>query len=301
MKISGHLIVLCGPTGVGKTKLAVDLAKSLDCEIISADSRQIYKEMYIGTAVPGKTELNSVVHHFIQSHSIHNYYNASMFEAEVNSFLNNYFTQNERIIMVGGSGLYIDAVCKGIDDLPTIPHDIRRKWLELFKNKGLKFLQDQVKKCDPEYYNKVDRNNPKRLLKAIEVFEITGKPYSTFLKKESKPRSYSTLKIGLNIKRDILYERINHRVDQMIKVGLIEEARALYPHQKLTPLNTVGYKELFSYFDGKIPLEEAIEQIKNHSRAYARKQITWFRRDPEIIWFEPEDFEMIRNYIYEKI
>ena len=295
------LIIICGPTGIGKTKVAIEAAQALQCEIISADSRQIYKEMSIGTAVPSDSELAVVRHHFIKTHSIHTYYNASMFEVEVLEFLEDHFKQKNCIIMVGGSGLYIDAVCKGIDELPTIEKEVRIKWQEIFKNKGLEFLQEQVRENDPEYFSSADIQNPKRLLKAIEVFEMTGKPYSSFLKKKPQERSFSILKIGLNTKREVLYERINQRVDRMMEAGLTEEAKKLYPYRKLTPLNTVGYKELFEHFDGKLTLEKAREQIQNHSRAYARRQLTWFRRDKDIKWYEPQNTEYIIQYIENQI
>lgn len=301
MKTPNYLIVLCGPTGIGKTGIAVELAKEIHCEIISADSRQLYKEMTIGTATPSTSELNAVPHHFIRSHSIHNYFNASMFETEVLSFLSDYFTRKQIIIMVGGSGLYLDALCNGIDELPSIDQDIRNKWLTLYKKNGLQFLQDKVKTDDLDYYLNVDINNPKRLLKAIEVFEMTGKPYSAFLKKNYRPRPFHIVKIGLNTTRELLYERINRRVDCMIEAGLIEEVQGLYPYKHLTPLNTVGYKELFEYFDGTLTRDEVIRQIKDHSRAYARRQLTWFRRDKTIIWFEPDDIESIKGYIDSQI
>jgi len=301
LKSDRNLIIVCGPTGIGKTKLAIELAKELDCEILSADSRQVYKEMSIGTAVPTAGELRAVPHHFIRTHSIHNYYNASMFEVEVLSFLSDYFTRKNTMIMAGGSGLYIDAVCKGIDELPAIEPEVREKWQELFKINGLEFLQEKVRTSDPGYFSAADTNNPKRLLKALEVFEMTGKPYSSFLKKTPQERPFSILKIGLNIKRELLYDRINQRVDRMMEAGLVEEAKKLYPYRHLTPLNTVGYKELFAYFEGSVTLEEATEQIKNHSRAYARRQLTWFRRDKDMEWFEPEDRESILRYIESQI
>jgi tRNA dimethylallyltransferase len=292
-----RLIVLCGPTGIGKTKIAVELAKSLACDIISADSRQLYKEMRIGTAVPSEKELLEVTHHFIQSHSIHDYYNASMFEMEVLNFLQHYFTRKNTIILSGGSGLYIKAVCEGIDELPAIDLNVRKKWQYLHSQKGLEYLQSFLKKNDPSYFQDVDKDNPKRLLKAIEIIEMTGKTYSSFLKKVKVPRPFQIVKIGLNTDRTILYNKINERVDRMMKEGLLEEAHSLYIYKNLTPLNTVGYKELFAYFDGRLSLEETTGQIKNHSRAYARRQLTWFRRDSTISWFEPEDLSGIKKYI----
>lgn len=299
MTLNNHkrLLVLCGPTGIGKTKIAIELAKSLACDIISADSRQLYKEMRIGTAVPSKEELHEVTHHFVQSHSIHDYYNASMFEQEVLNFLQHYFTKKNTIILSGGSGLYIKAVCEGIDELPAIDLNVRKKWQYLHKQKGLKYLQSFLKRNDPSYFQDVDKDNPKRLLKAIEIIEMTGKTYSSFLKKEKVPRPFQIVKIGLNTDRTILYDKINERVDRMMKEGLLEEAHSLYIYKNLTPLNTVGYKELFAYIDGRLSLEEASGQIKNHSRAYARRQLTWFRRDRTINWFEPEDLSGIKKYI----
>jgi tRNA dimethylallyltransferase len=289
--------VICGPTGIGKTKIAIEIAEYLKCEIISADSRQIFREMTVGTAVPEDREMKNIPHHFIRSHSIHDYYNASMFEQEVLGFLENYFSSNEICLMVGGSGLYIDAVCHGIDELPSIDMKIRDKWQKIFEKDGLVRLQKEVLKIDPQYFETVDKENPKRLLKAIEVFEITGKPYTSFLDKEKKPRPFHTLKLGLNTNREKLYEQINKRVDRMIDKGLLTEARSLHRFKDLTPLKTVGYKELFDAFEGKLSVKEAVEQIKNHSRAYARRQLTWFRRDKNITWFDPEEIDNMKAYI----
>jgi tRNA dimethylallyltransferase len=297
MSQPNHLIVLCGPTGIGKTRAAIALATQLQCDIISADSRQLYKEMSIGTAVTSTKELQLVPHHFIQSLSIHDYFNASKFETEVLAFLENYFASKKIALMVGGSGLYIDAVCKGIDDLPAIDPKVREKWAALFIENGIDFLRRKVTEIDPEYIGQADANNPKRLLKAIEVYEMTGRPYSSFLKHDKKSRPFNTIKIGLDTNRKQLYDQINLRVDKMIDDGLINEAKELYPFRHLTPLNTVGYKELFAYFDGKLKLDEAINQVKNHTRAYARRQLTWFRRDKEIHWFEPEDLGGMMRHI----
>ena len=292
-----HLVIVCGPTGIGKTRVAIDLANHFGSEIISADSRQMYKEMRIGTAVPVAEELSRIPHHFVQFRSVKDYYNASMFELDVLDFLKSYYDKKSIAIMVGGSGLYIDAVCKGIDDLPTIDREVRRKWKKRYETMGLEFLQAQVEKYDPDYYAVVDRQNHKRLLKALEVFDQTGKPYSAYLQNTPKDRNFKSIKLGLNTDRKALYERINARVDRMIEDGLIEEARRLYPSRHLTPLKTVGYRELFAHFDGKVTLEEAIGQIKNHSRAYARRQITWFRRDKEICWFEPRQLPEMYEHI----
>ncbi len=299
--MQNHLIVLCGPTGIGKTRVAIEIAESLGCEILSADSRQVYQEMNIGTAVPSPAELNRIQHHFIQSHTIHQNINASVYEEAVVSFLEGYFRNFHEALMVGGSGMYIDAVCKGIDELPTIHTEIRAKWENNYQEKGLDFILKKVENIDPIYYRKVDKYNPKRLLKAIEVYEMTGKPYSSFLTKTKKERPFSIIKTGLNTERKSLYEKINKRVDAMMEEGLLEEAKELHPYKHLTPLKTVGYKELFDYFEGKLNLEQAVEQIKNHSRAYARRQLTWFRKDKEIFWFEPEDINQILSFIQSKI
>lgn len=291
------LIVLCGPTGIGKSKIAVEICKSLNCEIISADSRQLFKEMTIGTAIPSVSDLKAIPHHFIHSHSIHNYYNASLFEQEVLDFLNEYYHDKYTCLMVGGSGLYINAVCEGIDELPTIETGVRNKWQNIYIENGIKYLQEHLKNIDSSYYAKVDKANPKRLLKAIEIFEMTGKPYSSFLEKEKKPRQFDILKIGLNTERDKLYRMVNQRVDEMMENGLLDEAMSLHAFKELTPLKTVGYRELFEYFEGRTSLEEAVEQIKNHSRAYARRQLTWFRRDKDITWFKPDEPGYIISFI----
>lgn len=292
-----NLIVICGPTGIGKTGVAISIARHFHCDILSADSRQLFREMSIGTAVPSEQELELVPHHFIRSHSIHQYYNASMFEQEVLDFLSTYFTSKDIVIMAGGSGLYIDAVCRGIDDLPTISAEIRAKWRNIFEAQGIGLLQSKVAEVDPEYYDQVDRQNHKRLLKAIEVYEQTGKPYSGFLKRSAKTRPFTIHKIGLNCSRKQLYSQINQRVELMIEKGLMEEAQSLYDYRNLTPLKTVGYRELFEHFEGKLSLEEATEQIKNHTRAYARRQLTWFRRDKDITWFEPEQLQEIIRHV----
>lgn len=291
------LVVLGGPTGVGKTATAIKLAQHFNTEIISADSRQIFKEMHIGTAVPTNDELKQVRHHLIQTHSIKNIYNASIFESEVLKILNQLFKVHKIVFIVGGSGLYIDAVCNGIDDLPSIPNETRQKYTHLYKQEGIEKLRELLKEIDFNYYQKVDLNNPKRLMKAVEIFEITKKPYSSFLKNTAKERPFNSLKIFLNIERTELYNRINNRVDHMIMNGLETEARRLLEYRDLTPLNTVGYSEFFNYFDGKISLEEAIFQIKNHSRAYARRQLTWFRRYGDAHWFDPNDCDKMIELI----
>ncbi len=282
------LLILLGPTGVGKTDLSLDIAKYYNAEIISCDSRQIYKEMSIGTAVPDRQTLETVTHHFIRSHSIHDYYNASKFEIEVLERLDLLFQSNDIVLMTGGSMMYIDALCKGIDDLPEVDKELRRSLMERMETEGIESLRNELKYHDPVYYNEVDLRNPKRILHALEICLMTGKPYSTFRINQPKKRPFNIIKLGLNRDREVLYNRINHRVDTMFDEGIEKEAIDLYPFRHLNSLNTVGYRELFEYFDGNITVEQAKEKIKANSRKYARKQLTWFRRDPEITWFTPD-------------
>lgn len=295
-----HLIVITGPTSIGKTSLSIKLAEIFNTEIVSADSRQVYRELKIGTAVPGKEELERVPHHFIGTQSIYSYYNASMYEQEVLKRLEDLFQRYSHVIMTGGSGLYIKAVCEGIDELPRIDADVRNKLIQQYQTEGIESLRLMLKRLDPVYYEKADLKNPKRLLKALEVCVMTGKPYSSFLTNPQKSRPFHILKIGLNQPREELHHIINKRVDQMIEKGLIEEAFQFYDDfksQKLNALNTVGYKELFKYFDGLITRDEAIEEIKRNTRRYARRQITWFSKDKEIKWFHPDQLEAIKQYI----
>jgi tRNA dimethylallyltransferase len=291
------LVIIGGPTGIGKTTTAIKIARYFNTEILSSDSRQFFKEMSIGTAVPSKPELQSVPHHFIHNLSVKESYNASQYEEDSLTLLREKFKSHSVIVMVGGSGLYIDAVCRGIDYLPTIPPDVRKKYDDLYLEKGIEEIRFQVKTIDPAYYEKVDKQNHKRMLKALEVYDITGLPYSTFLKNKEKERDFDTLLIVLDMNREELYSKINKRVDLMIEEGLEEEARSVIPYRNSTPLKTVGYKELFEYFDGNITFDEAITQIKNHTRAYARRQLTWFRRYKEAHWFSPTQTEEIINLI----
>ncbi|MCD4833476.1 MAG: tRNA (adenosine(37)-N6)-dimethylallyltransferase MiaA [Bacteroidales bacterium] len=291
------LIVILGPTGIGKTDLSIDIAKEFETEIISSDSRQIYKELKIGTAVPTDEQLKKVKHHFIGNKSIYDYYNASMFEQEVLEVLNELFSNLDYVVMTGGSGMYINAVCDGIDDLPTIDQELRKNLINQHKEEGIESLRLQLKMLDPESYSKVDLKNPKRILKALEVSIQTGKPYSSFLSESKKKRNFNIIKIGLQRDRNELYERINLRVDQMIEDGLMDEAKRYYKDRHLNSLNTVGYKELFEFFDKKITQEKAIELIKRNSRHYAKRQISWFSRDKEIVWFNPDKKERIIEFI----
>ncbi len=284
--MSKTLIVVAGPTAVGKTSYAIELAQKLSTEIISADSRQIFKEMKIGTARPSDEELRQVKHHFIASHSVTEYYNASKYELEAIALIEKLFEKYDNLVVAGGSGLYIDAILFGIDDLPTIDQNIRNDLQKKFETEGIESLRFMLKKLDPVYYEKVDLKNPKRILKGLEVTIQTGKPYSSFLTGRKKQRSFDTEIIILNRDREILYQRINQRVDEMIKTGLIDEARNLLKFRDLTPLKTVGYRELFDYFDGNTELETAIDLIKRNTRRYARKQLTWFRKYENAKWIE---------------
>lgn len=291
------LIVIVGPTGIGKTDLSIFLAQKLATEIISADSRQFFRELKIGTAVPDDEQLQEVKHHFIGNKSIQEYYNASSFEFEVIDLLKKLFNTKNQVIMVGGSGMYVDAVCKGIDDLPEIDMEIRKQLIKKFETEGIESLRFELKRLDPDYYAVADLKNPKRLLKALEITLQTGQPYSTFRTQSIKKRDFKILKIGLNIEREKLYERIEERVDKMIENGLVDEAQLFLPFKHLNSLNTVGYKELFPYMKGAYPLERAVELIKRNSRRYAKRQLSWFNRDKEINWFRPDEREKILEFI----
>lgn len=292
-----YLIVITGPTGIGKSKTGILLAKHYHSEIISADSRQIFREMTIGTAVPTKEELSEVRHHFIHSHSVAENYNASRYETEAIELIEKLFVSKNILFLVGGSMLYIDAICKGIDEIPDIPVEIRESVKNQYKTEGLESIRLQLKKLDPEYYQSVDLKNHARIIHALEVCLLTGKTYSSFRLNRNKQRSFKIIRIGLNCDRELLHHKINNRVDQMIAHGLEKEARNLFHLRDLSSMNTVGYRELFDYFDGTITKNQAIELIKRNSRRYARKQITWFRNDPEVKWFEPQEFDEIKSYI----
>lgn len=295
------LIVVTGPTGIGKTKTAVELARYFNTEIISADSRQMYREMQIGTAVPEKEELKLVKHHFIQTHSIFENYNASKYELEALILIEDLFKTRNAVLLVGGSMLYIDAVCKGIDVMPDADPEIRQALKEQLNKHGLESLRLQLKQLDPEYYKTVDLKNPNRIIHALEISIMTGKPYSSFRENSPKNRPFTIIKIGLNSDRELLHQRINQRVDEMVKSGLEDEARKLYQIKYLNALNTVGYREWFDHFDGLISRDKAIELIKRNSRRYARKQLTWFRKDPEMNWLEPGNTGDIIAFIENKI
>ncbi|MCX6251500.1 MAG: tRNA (adenosine(37)-N6)-dimethylallyltransferase MiaA [Bacteroidetes bacterium] len=295
------LIIIAGPTATGKTSIAIQLAKSFSTEIISSDSRQFYQELKIGTARPSDRELSEVPHHFIGHLSIHDNYNVSLFETDAILKLEQLFLTRRIAIMAGGSGLYINAVCHGIDDLPD-PDNMLREDLKVLLNKyGIAALQQKVKELDPEYYKTVDLSNPKRLLRAIEVCMTTGKPFSSLRRNEQKNRNFRIVSIGLTRDRDELFNRINTRVEKMITEGLLDEVKSVYPFKGLNALNTVGYKELFDYLDGLTSFDKAIEKIKTNSRRYAKRQLTWFNKDKEITWFHPEDVDGIYNFIGKEI
>lgn len=283
------LIVITGPTAVGKTALCLRLAKHLGIPIINADSRQIYAELKIGTAAPTEAQLRQVRHYFVGTLQLTDYYSASMYEEQVISLLDDLFRTDDFALMTGGSMMYIDAVCNGIDDLPTVDDDTRDKLKRRLADEGLESLCEELRRLDPEHYEMVDRHNPRRVLHALEICHMTGQTYTSLRKNVRKERPFRIVKIALTRPRDIIYERINARVDQMMADGLLEEARRLYPQRHLNALNTVGYKEMFAYLDGTWSLEEAIERMKGNTRRYARKQLTWFKRDPEVTWVELGD------------
>jgi tRNA dimethylallyltransferase len=279
------LLVLAGPTASGKTALSIEFAKHFKTEIISCDARQFYREMNIGTAKPTEPELQSVKHHFIDNLTIFDNYSVGDYEKEVLSFLNEYFQNNKIALMVGGSGLFMRTVCEGVDEFPDIPPNFRAELQTLFNEKGIEVLQKELKEKDPEYYTKVDLKNPHRLIRALEVCRFSGKPYTSFLGKGKVSRPFQVVKIGLNWDKQTLHHRINERVDKMMAEGLLKEAESLYEHKNLNALQTVGYQELFSYFEGKFSMDEAVEQIKLNTRHYAKRQMTWFKKEKDMIWF----------------
>ncbi|NNK76872.1 MAG: tRNA (adenosine(37)-N6)-dimethylallyltransferase MiaA [Maribacter sp.] len=296
-----YLITIVGPTAIGKTSLAIALAKYYKTEIVSADSRQFFKEMQIGTAVPNQEELVAVKHHFIQHKSIFENYSVGDFEKEAMARLTSLFKKHDCVILVGGSGLYVDAVIEGLDEFPDIDPEIRKNLNTALKEKGITELQKQLKQLDEKHFAKIDIENPHRLIRALEICVGSGKPYSSFLNKKNTIRPFKTITIGLRAERQIIYTRINQRVDQMIEDGLLKEARKLYPHRALNALQTVGYKELFNYFDGHWDLDFAISEIKKNTRRFAKRQLTWLRKNDKLIWFEyDEDIAVICKTIDER-
>ena len=292
------LLVLLGPTGVGKTELSLQIAERLNSSIISSDSRQIYKQMTIGTAAPTDEQLKRVPHYFVGILEPEDYYSASQFEEDAVSLIENLLQTHLFVVMTGGSMMYIDSVCKGIDEIPTIDEKLRKEVYELYKKEGLDAIRARLKILDPVFYNEVDLKNPKRVIHALEICLMAGRPYSSLRTNPRKERSFNIVKVGFTRNREELYNRINQRVDQMIKDGLVEEAQKLYPKRHLNSLNTVGYKELFEYFDGNCSIDFAIGKIKQHSRNYARKQLTWFKKDEEINWINlSENTDIIDDII----
>ncbi|PWD98063.1 tRNA (adenosine(37)-N6)-dimethylallyltransferase MiaA [Marinilabilia rubra] len=294
-------IVITGPTGIGKTGLSIQVAKHFNSPVISADSRQIFKEIKIGTAAPTKAELSQVTHHMVGTKSINDYYSAYEYEQEALKIAETLFNTNDIIILTGGSMMYIDAFCNGIDELPTIDPGLRKDLQDQYNNEGLENMRRQLKILDPGFYNQVDLKNPKRVIHALEICLMTGKPYSSLRTNTKKDRDFNIIKIGLDMDRALLHQRINQRVDHMIASGLEKEANQWHHKKHLNSLNTVGYREFFSYFDGEVTKEKAIELIKRNSRRYARKQLSWFRRDKEITWFSPDNLTEVIKFVENKL
>ena len=295
------LIVLIGPTGVGKTDLSIKIAEKYGSPIISADSRQLYSDLKIGTAAPTEEYLKRVKHYFVGTLKLTDYYSAAQYESEVISLLEELFKSNNTILLTGGSMMYIDDICKGIDDIPTVESETRQMMMEKYEKEGLDRLCAELKLLDPEYYSTVDLKNPKRVIHALEICYMTGKTYTSFRTGNKKQRPFDIIKIGLCRDREELYERINKRVDIMIKEGLVDEVKSVYEYRNLNSLNTVGYKEIIQYLEGNCTLEFAIEKIKQNSRIYSRKQMTWFKRDNDITWFHPDKEEEIMEFIESKL
>lgn len=295
------LVVLLGPTAVGKTELSLQLAERLGCPIISADSRQLYRDMVVATAAPTREQLARVPHHFIGTLSLTDYYSAAQYEADALALIEQLFTRHDTLLLTGGSMMYIDAVCNGIDEIPTISDEVRRAVVTCYEEAGLDVLLEELLRLDPVFYERVDRRNPKRVIHAVEICRMTGQPYSSLRTETKKERPFDIVKIGLTRPREELYGRINSRVDAMMRDGLEAEARRLYPYRHLNALNTVGYKEMFAYFDGTYDLPTAVEKIKRNTRVYARKQMTWFRRDDTIVWFTPDDRLKLFAYVEKRL
>lgn len=294
---SKKLIVITGPTAVGKTDLSMDIARQFDIPIINADSRQLFRDLKIGTASPTLAQQQLVRHYFVGTLGISDYYSASMYEEDVMALLSQLFQTSDYALLTGGSMMYIDAVCNGIDDIPTVDDVTRATMKRRLAEEGLEALAEELRLLDPEHYNIVDRQNPRRVVHALEICHMTGRTYTSFRKAVKKQRPFSIIKIGLNREREELYSRINNRVDQMMAEGLLDEVRRMFEYRYLNALNTVGYKELFNYLDGTWTLDEAVERIKGNTRRYARKQLTWFKRDEQLRWFHPADQDLIKKTI----
>jgi len=296
-KNTKKIIIIVGPTAIGKTGLSIELANALNTEIISCDSRQFYKELKIGSAPPNAKELAAAKHHFIHHLSVTEDYNAGEFEINAIDKIKELHKTKDTIIVVGGSGLYVDAICKGFDKMPEIPDQVRIKLNSKLKEKGIVWLQEEVKKVDSDFYATCDQQNPQRLLRALEVFITTGEPFSSYKSEKPKYRPFKIIKIGLNIEREILYKRINTRVDKMLENGLLEEVESLIPFQQRNALKTVGYKEIFSFYNNDCTLKKAVENIKQNTRKFAKRQLTWFRKDKNTTWFEPHQINEIKTFI----
>lgn len=293
-----NVIVVAGPTAVGKTTVSIELAKTYQVPVISADSRQVYRQMNIGTAKPTREEMQEVRHYMVDNKDIQENYNAYQFETEVLRLLNREIWPHfNQVVITGGSGLYIDALCKGIDLMPDIPKEIRQKWKDIFKHNGIEHLQRELSRMDPVFFAEVDQANPKRLLRALEVIEVSGRPFSAFRQNKPKQRDFNIIKTALELPRDILYNRIELRMDEMIGRGLFSEAEALFPDRDLQALQTVGYREIFDFMEGKYDREEAIRLLKRNSRRYAKRQMTWFKKDKEYQWFSPDQLKEMIEYI----
>lgn len=295
------LVILLGPTGVGKTELCLSLAEELNTEIVSCDSRQFFRELKIGTAAPTEAQMQRVKHHLVGNLSIFDYYSCGRFEIDALKKLDELFQSKDVVLMTGGSMLYIDAICKGIDDIPNVDQELRDSLHERYANEGIDNILSELKLLDPEYYDLVDKKNHKRIIHALEICLTSGKTFSSFRKETAKARPFDIIKIGLNLPREELYDRINKRVDIMFEEGLMEEAKTYYPHRNLNSLNTVGYKELFEYFDGNWDLDFAKNMIKQNSRRYAKKQLTWFNRDKDINWFRPDQQKEILSFLKNRL
>lgn len=296
-----YLILVVGPTAVGKTELCLNLAKKFQTEIVSCDSRQFYREMNLGTAKPEPEELAQVPHHLINSLSIEDNYDVKQFEKDALEILQRLFEKHQAVIMTGGSGLFADAITEGLDEMPEIDPQIRKEIIASYESKGLEYLQEEVRRLDPEYFEKVDIQNPQRLMRALEVCRGTGQTFSSFRVKNKVQRPFEILKIGLHREREELYSRIDQRMDLMISKGLFEEAEKLFPHRQLNSLQTVGYQEIFGMLEGNYDKEEAIRLLKRNSRRYAKRQLTWFRRDTETHWFTPDEQEEVIRFVAERI
>ncbi|MGI9526426.1 MAG: tRNA (adenosine(37)-N6)-dimethylallyltransferase MiaA [Weeksellaceae bacterium] len=301
MQKNKTLVVIVGPTAIGKTAMAIQVAQYYNTEIISSDSRQFYKEMTIGTAVPSKLELAAVPHHFIHHKSIHEPYSVGDFEKEAIAYIESFFQDHDVLVMVGGSGLYEKAVTEGLDEFPDVPENYRNKLNKALDESGLAMLQKELKEKDPVYYQEVDQDNAHRIIRALEIIRFSGKPFSYFRSQKKKTRDFNIIKIGLKTDRDVIYDRINQRVDAMMTKGLLDEVKSLAPYKNLNALQTVGYREIFSYLDDEISLEEAVEEIKKNTRRFAKRQLTWYRKDEQVKWFAPQEATEVLAYLKQKI